>query len=283
MITPAMHSRYGTAVYKLLTFLIDLQYILNNWDALDEMVSAWVEHAYAEGEQKSLVSNALAGLQYFLPQLVGKLKQSWKLAKVWQRLEPPLRVLPLSPLIVRGFAGAAAHMGFIDEAAALLIGFDCVLRSGELYNLTIGDISFFQNKAVLCLGLSKTGKRTGANEMVVVESSLAICWLRKACLRGHKARKLLWRGDRFFRKLFYELCSLFEIRGLLTVYSLRRGGATWNFLHHGSMEKTLLRGRWASTSTARIYLQDATATVSHLQLSAVQRSQLRSASVFLET
>ena len=177
------------------------------------------------------------------------------------------------------FCGAAAHMGFINEATALLVGFDCMLRSGELYNRTVGNISFFQNKAVLCLGQSNAGKRSGANEMVVVESALAICWLQKACHQSHKTQKLLWRGERFFRRLFHELCSLFE----LTVYSLRRGGATWNFLHHGSMEKTLLRGRWASTSTARIYLQDATAIVSHLQLTAVQRSQLRSAGRFLET
>ena len=185
--------------------------------------------------------------------------------------------------MVRGFAGAAAHMGFVAEAAAFLVGFDCMLRSGELYNLKIEDITFLRNKAVLCLGQSKSGKRTGANEMVVVESSLAITWLKKACRNSTKTSKLLWRGERFFRKLFHELVQFFAVDGLLTVYSLRRGGATWNFLCHGSMEKTLLRGRWSSTSTARLYLQDATATVSHLQLSAAQRSQLNSASSFLQT
>ena len=153
------------------------------------MVAAWVEHAYAEGEQKSLVSYGLAGMQFFLPQTVGKLKLSWKLAKVWQKLVPPLRVLPLSPVLVRGFAGAAAYMGFV--AQALLIGFDCMLRSGELYSLKIGDITLLRNKAVLCLGQSKSGKRSGANEMVVVESSLAISWLKKVCRNAQKTRKHL--------------------------------------------------------------------------------------------
>ena len=278
MISSAMQARYKQAVVPILSFLIDMQLAISSWDALDEMVAAWVEHAYAEGEQKSLVSNGLAGLQFFLPRTVGRLKLSWKLAKIWQRLEPPLRVLPLSPLLVRGFAGAAVYMGFVAEAAALLIGFDCMLRSGELYNLKIGDITFLQNKAVLCLGQSKSGKRSGTSEMVVVESALAMTWLKKACRQAKKGEKLLFRGDRFFRKLFYELVQFFEVQGLLTVYSLRRGGATWNFLHHGSMEKTLLRGRWSSTSTARIYLQDATATVSHLQLTQAQRSQLLTAS-----
>ena len=48
-----------------------------------------------------------------------------------------MRVLPLSPLLVAGFAGAAVYMGFVAEAAALLVGFDAMLKSGELYHLRI--------------------------------------------------------------------------------------------------------------------------------------------------
>ncbi|CAE7184465.1 unnamed protein product, partial [Symbiodinium necroappetens] len=220
-----------------------------SWNDLDEAICAWIEFAYSEGEHKSLVNFALAGLQFYLPACVGKLKQAWRLAKVWQRLEPPLRVLPLSPLLTSAFAGACVLMGFIGEAAGFLIGFDCMLRSGELYNLRRKDITFMRDKAVLSLGKSKTGKRTGANEMVVVESCVAVQWLREACSTLHPDDRLLFRGERFFRKLFHALVEFFETPGLLTVYSLRRGGATWNFLFHGSMEKTLLRGRWSSTST----------------------------------
>ena len=283
MISTAMQSRYKVAVRYIFLFLTDMQLLLHSWDSLDEVVAAWVEHAYAEGEHKSLVSNALAGLQFFLPQAVGKLKLSWKLAKVWQKLEPPLRVLPLAPLVVRAFAGAAVRMGYAAEAAAFLVGFDCMLRSGELYGLKRKDITFFENKAVLCLGQSKSGKRSGTNDMVIVESQLAAQWLQTASAQLRKSDKLLWRGERFFRKLFNELILFFDIQGLFTIYSLRRGGATWNFLHHGSMEKTLLRGRWSSTSTARIYLQEAAATVSHLQLTLHQRSALRTAGEYLQT
>ena len=281
MVSQNIQARYKKSVSSILAFMLEMGVHVPTWENLDEVVSAWVEFAYAEGEHKSLVNYALAGLQFFLPSCVGKLKQSWRLATVWQRLEPPLRVLPISPLLVRGFAGAAVRMGFVAEAAALLIGFDCMLRSGELYALRLQDITFLQNRAVVCLGRSKTGKRTGANEMVVVESSLALRWLRNACSHGCGQDKLLKRGDRFFRKFFAELLQLFQIKGLMTVYSLRRGGATWNFLHHGSMEKTLLRGRWSSTSSARIYLQDSAATVTHLQLTRDQRSFAQTTSRFL--
>ena len=206
---------------------------------------------------------------------MGKLKHSWKLAKVWQRLEPPLRVLPISPLLVLGFAGAAVAMGFSEEAAGLLVAFDAMLRSGELYNLRIADVQFLRRGAVLNLGQSKAGKRTGHSEMVVLESSIACKWLKKACFSRPKHALLLERGQTFFRKLFHALVAFFEVEGLMNVYSLRRGGATWDFLRHSSMERTLLRGRWASTSTARIYLQDAAAAVSHLSLTPEQRHLAR--------
>ena len=59
------------------------------------------------------------------------------------------------------------------------------------------------------------------------------------------------------------------------MYSFRRGGATWDFVVAQNIEQTLLRGRWASTSTARIYLQDAAATLSHLQITGDQKQYMR--------
>ena len=67
------------------------------------------------------------------------------------------------------------------------------------------------------------------------------------------------------------------------MYSFRRGGATWHFLTEQNIEQTLLRGRWALTSTARIYLQDAAATLSHLQISDEQRTYMRYLASHLST
>ena len=37
-------------------------------------------------------------------------------------------------------------------------------------------------------------------------------------------------------------------------YSMRRGGATEDFREHGSMDRSLLRGRWKSAPAARQYI-----------------------------
>jgi len=262
-----MSRRYSIAVLAFLDFLCDSSIVIGYISQFDEAACAWLEFLYADGQRKGLASDGLAGIQHFLPRCIGRLRQSWKLLKVWQKVEPPMRVLPISPLILLGMAGLAARLGLQDVAAGLLVCFDGMLRSGELYNLTVGDVTFYHQHAVLRLGLTKSGKRTGKEEMVVINSLLAVAWLRRACRRRSPSEPLLRRGADHFRKCFKLFLQAFALEDLLlNVYSLRRGGATWDFLSHQSMERTLLRGRWASTSSARVYLQDATAMVTHLRL-----------------
>ena len=63
----------------------------------------------------------------------------------------------------------------------------------------------------------------------------------------------------------------------LRPYSLRRGGATFFFQHHGSFDKLLLQGRWAAAKTARIYLNEGLAQLSEMQ---VPNSRLRTYTSF---
>ena len=54
---------------------------------------------------------------------------------------------------------------------------------------------------------------------------------------------------------------MIELAGLPAAHwrptSLRRGGATEDFLRHGQLDRTMLRGRWNSQKTARIYIDAA--------------------------
>ena len=76
-----------------------------------------------------------------------------------------------------------------------------------------------------------------------------------------------------FQRVFAEVRSLLQLDDQrLTLYSWRRGGASADFRSHGSMETTLLRGRWASVRTARLYVQDAVAEATTLALLPAQRA-----------
>ena len=129
MVSSGMLERYEKSVTQFLDFAKDFNYKIHQWEELDELASRWVEHIFHDGCHKPLASDGLAGLQFYLPAALGRLKHSWKLAKVWQKLEPPRRVLPLSPTMVKAMAGAAISLGFLSEASGMLVAFDTMLRS----------------------------------------------------------------------------------------------------------------------------------------------------------
>ena len=49
-------------------------------------------------------------------------------------------------------------------------------------------------------------------------------------------------------------------------YSLRRGGATWWFSKHHSLERILIQGRWSAVKTARIYLNEGLAMLARTSI-----------------
>eukprot|EP00438_Fugacium_kawagutii_P004504 Skav200103 [mRNA] locus=scaffold694:661032:664628:- [translate_table: standard] len=281
LVTSQLHRRYLSAAAKVLDFWEEAQAHPDGWDTFDVAVSLWLEHIFSEGLPKRYGSDALAAIQHFLPETAGKLRNSWRLLKAWNKMEPPTRVLPISPLMIAGMAGLCARLGWCGPAAALLVGFDCLLRAGEIYELKVGNITWASGRAILTLHSTKTGQRKGAEEMVFCESHLATKWLKKACAGRRSSDYIIERTRLQFRTLFFNLLTHFGISGNLSLYSLRRGGATWHFLGERSMESTLIRGRWQSTSTARIYLADAAATLVHLQLTQRQTAALTTCSSFL--
>lgn len=281
LVSSPLKIRYEQALIRITQFWADANLSVSQVEDIDEAAAMWVENLFFEGEAKGLASDGLASLQHYLPQCCGQLRLSWKLVRAWQKIEPPTRVVPLSPLLTKAFAGACVLTGRIPQAAVILLAFDALLRPGELYLLRRRDITFFHHHAVVTLRDSKSGKRKGITEMVVVNSLVAVFWLRKACKPLKPNDLLLGEGPPSFRQLFSNLVLHFGLTGQYAIYSLRRGGATWDFLMHQSMERTLLRGRWQSTSTARIYLQDTIATVASLKLSPVQKCHARLAAATL--
>ena len=96
MVFKGLVARYIHAVGQLVALWRDSFLSPDCTSEIDD--GFWLVHIFSEGEPKGLGSDGLAGLQFFLPQCAGNLRHAWKLQKVWQKLEPPRRVLPLSPL-----------------------------------------------------------------------------------------------------------------------------------------------------------------------------------------
>ena len=118
--------------------------------------------------------------------------------------------------------------------------------------------------AVLSLGLTKGGARQGAAESVTLHerSILPSLWKWKQSVA---ASKFLTVKPHAWRALFTKAIAALRLDDLhFRPYSLRRGGATFWFGHHGSFDKLLVQGRWAAARTARVYLNDGLAQLADI-------------------
>ena len=111
LVTPGLSARYHKAAVRILSFWRESQAQPRTWDDMDVATGQWLEHTFAEG-----ASDGLAALQHFLPKVA----------------EPPIRVLPISPLMMLAISGACVRLGYVDAAASFLLCFDTFLRPGEL-------------------------------------------------------------------------------------------------------------------------------------------------------
>ena len=104
--------------------------------------------------------------------------------------------------------------------------------------------------------------------MVTISDPLVSRWAAAAAAHLLPHQTVLQRSPEQFRMFFREALSILQLDpDLFRPYSIRRGGATDFYIKSGSLDQLLLRGRWSDIRTARIYVQDGVAALTHLSLS----------------
>ncbi len=267
-------QRYYVAVQKLLPFILQAA----TMERMDELICDWIEDLFATGEPLNTVADALSGLHYFLPVTRRKLLSSWKLFGVWRKYEVPSRAPPLTADLVLAMASWAIQQDDFAFGALLLIGFHCFLRTGELLQLRTCDILVNAQTGIVCLQASKGGLRFNTKESVTIEDPVVLAVAAELVLLQRQQNKQpIWFGTGSqFRSKFAHVCKVFQVEHLnFRPYSLRRGGATAFFLRTGLMERTLVRGRWASSSVARLYICDGLSQLPNLRGSPFTKKLIR--------
>jgi hypothetical protein len=78
-----------------------------------------------------------------------------------------------------------------------------------------------------------------------------------------------------FRSFFHKALHALHLQHCgFKPYSLRRGGATHDFMYHQHIQRTLMRGRWADMRTGRIYITDGSAALAAIQLPANAKQRI---------
>ena len=106
-------------------------------EKLDLLICGRLEDMWQEGDAKAYAGDLLSGMAHFVETARGKLPASW----AWGKAELPCRAPPLSVEIVLAMCGLALEQKDVALAAALSLGFHAFLRTGELAQLTCGDIA----------------------------------------------------------------------------------------------------------------------------------------------
>ena len=124
-----------------------------------------------------------------------------------------------------------------------------------------------ERQVLVSLGMTKGGKRQGAAESVILGVERAVFLVRRWKQLSSPSTPLVPSAIRW-RSLFSEALEQLGLASYgFRPYSLRRGGATWWFSKHQSLDRLLVQGRWAAQRTARIYVNEGLASILKIQKS----------------
>ena len=265
-ITLKTKARYQTALRVLMPIIVGIASL----EELDSVCEDWVEFQWTKGATLGSIGDALCGLQFYWPEVKGKLRGTWRLYKNWRRLEIPTRAPPISALIVQAFVGYLMSREFYTSAFLIALGFHAYLRTGELLNLQFRDLQLGSTTGICTVRGGKSGLRNNIDEAIALYDRSVLELGRIVFILPHHQRgtSKVWPfSASSFRKMFAECVKTFSLENLeLKPYSLRRGGATHDYIQQGVLESILLRGRWHSLAVARLYLEDGLAQLPNLRL-----------------
>ena len=282
-IAPTTFTRYLLAVSYFAHWALTMTgRLADSWDELDLQVMAYMETLWEEGDSKTFAANTLNGIQHLLCTR-RVLPGGWKLLRTWDKKELPNRAPPLPSSVLLGMAGFAAREGRIDIAALLLVGFHAMLRTCEFLALSAKNVAINQaGGGVISLPWSKSAQRSGNVEYVTIDDPNV--GQRLAAITKHlPPDALLLRGTSTeFRQFFARALRELKVEQHdFRPYSVRRGGASFDFATYGDIKRTMARGRWGGWNVARTYITEGWQVLHHLALSPETNKRIKHYSQFL--
>ena len=252
-VLPSVKARYRASVSFFLWWCWTvIGHLANTFDELDQHVCAFIKEAWQEGEPRSLVADTMSGLMDGLERKK-ILPVGWSWLTVWEKHEMPERSPPLSLEQILALSGLYLAHSQLEMSVMVLLGFHCMMRTAELLGVRAQYISVARGKAAITL-MGKTGTRMGAPETVTVDDDLLLALLARL-VANKRGTDLLFAGTSSqFRKLWeWGIAQLLLDVTRFHPYSMRRGGATWDWMTYQDAGRLCMRGRWGSIKTAKIY------------------------------
>ena len=161
-------------------------------------------------------------------------------------------------------------------ALGCLLGFNGMLRTGELLSLRVGDCFSTPHGCILHLQDTKGAqRRLLQEETVIILDSLTLQVIFMLKENKCPGDFLVGLSPQQFRTKWNKMKSDLGLSSFRYLpYSLRRGGATWFFSSCGSFSQTMLRGRWQHLKTCKLYISEAQLALSQVTLPRTTQASL---------
>eukprot|EP00438_Fugacium_kawagutii_P013458 Skav231262 [mRNA] locus=scaffold2436:51122:57163:+ [translate_table: standard] len=250
----------------------------SSYKRLDRLLSEYIEHLWMDDHPITYAGHLMSGLRRYLPEARWRVPRARQFFTNWQSTHVSKQAAPLPPEVAMAFAGLAIPTRQLPLACMLLLGFLAFLRTGEMANLHPDKVvvDVHEGRILIALPSTKTSRQREETVCVVDHRLAKLVRVSLIALRGQP----FWpQSLHSFRATFKAFCEYFELEEFgFTPYSVRRGGASFAFSEGTSFDELLVRGRWQSNRTARLYLDSGRAELIQTRFSSRQR-QLISRSV----
>ena len=283
-VTRHTRARCFDAADRFLTWVIACGLGLGpTWDELEWQLSEYVECLWQEGEPEGLAADTLSGSGHFIRRAVGMLALGSSClygADSRYRTEHLLCQRTWPWLSRVGVCSRGDSISPLWSTVVFICR--CVLRRCSRFLAT------FSPSAVILKVVSACRRRKLRSSVGLAKSTVSMIpwsgvssWKRSRPLRTAKYSSS--RGPRSGSFFATGVAALGLTSRSYRPYSIRRGGATHDFLVHHDLQRSLLRGRWSSLRTANINITDGAALIQELKLTpAMHRNIEWYRSVFLE-
>ena len=241
---------------------------------LDARLAQYLEHLWLDDFNITYAGHTLSALRRFHPQSRYRVPLARQYFSNWKSVHCSQPAVPMPALVAFAIAGVAWKLRDFRFAATVLLGFAAFLRTGEMVSLTSEDIAIDlqASRIILALPATKTSKQ--ATESVEIVDD-CLCPLVHSVCRQAMPCSFSGLTANQFRQRLKMYCRFFGLSAFnFSAYSLRRGGASHAFATGVHFDELLLRGRWQSVKTARIYLDSGRASLVRMAFTAQEEAHL---------
>lgn len=252
---PQTVRAYRKALQGFFDYLQDTdETIPQTYRQLDFQLSVYIEHLWLDDHPITYAGHVMSGLRRFLPEARWKVPRSRQFFTNWQSVHVSRQAPPLPAEVAMAFAGLAVATQQVPLACVFLVGYLALLRTGEMAHLHPAKLALDPTEGRILIALPSTKTSKQREETVCVDDA-RLTQLVSVALRQLQGQPFWPHSLRSFRSTFAQFISFFELEDYgFTPHSIRRGGASHAFAEGVTFDELLIRGRWQSNRTARLYL-----------------------------